>query len=315
MNPILRRCLALALTLVVAFSTVAAWNLSQEKAVPAMVPQDAPPIEMVVLMYHGIMKRESRAGAYIITPAALEQDLKYIQKEGFNTVVMEDIIAYVHEGRPLPEKPIMITFDDGYYNNYLYAFPLLKKYNMKAVISIIGSETDKFTNLPNDISESYSHMTWPMIQEMIDSGLVEFQSHSYNLHKVGKSRKGCGKSSSESDSQYQTVLREDLGKLQNRYAEMVQIIPTTFTYPFGSVNKLSYDVLKKVGFRASLDAQGKIFYLTRDEECLWRIPRYNRPWGTTAQKIITKAYSTAQSNQKKNSISAFFSQWKLPFFE
>lgn len=298
MNPTLRRALALFLTVAVGLSALTAWRAGGGGAAAAMVPLDAPPVEMVVLMYHSVMSKQSRAGDYIITPAAFEDDLKYIRSQGFTTVVMEDIIAYVKEGRPLPERPIMITFDDGYYNNYLNVYPLLQKYQMKAVISIIGAETDKYSERPEEKSESYSHITWDMIREMQESGLVEVQNHSYNLHKVSQKRKGSGKSGSESQEEYQAMLREDLGKLQDRFAQMTEVIPTTYAYPFGSVSKYSYQVVEEM-FEASLDAQGRLFCLTRDESCLWRIPRYNRPWGTTAEKIIKKAYATSKTKKEQ----------------
>lgn len=297
MNSFVRCILAFCLTLASVWAAWTAWMTLSLATAPAMVPLNAPPVEMVVLMYHSIMNNESRAGDYIITPEAFEKDLKYLQSQGYTTVIMEDIISYVRDGKPLPPKPIMITFDDGYYNNYLYAFPLLQKYQMKAVISIIGAETDKYSNRPDEKNESYTHLTWDMIKEMHESGLVEIQNHSYNLHKVSGKRKGSGKSNGESKEEYQAMLREDLSNLQNRFAQMLETIPTTYTYPFGSVSKYSYEVVQEL-FMASLDAQGRLFYLNRDEHCLWRIPRYNRPWGTPAEKILKKAYATSKKNQK-----------------
>ena len=249
------------------------------------------PIEMVVLMYHSINSNPNRVGDYTITPDALRTDLEFLQREGYSTVVMADLIAYVHDGTPLPEKPVMITFDDGYYNNYLNAFPLLQEFNMKAVVSIICYETDRYSEL-EEKSEKYSHLTWPMIQEMMDSGLVEFQNHSYNLHKSGSgARKGIGKNQGESTQAYRESIGADLEKAQQRYTEMTGWTPTTFTYPFGTVSEDSYEVLRELGFLASLDAQGRVFRVSRDESCLWRIPRYNRPWGTSAEQIFAKAFA------------------------
>ena len=59
---------------------------------------------------------------------------------------MQDLINFVYSGSSLPEKSVVITFDDGYYNNYLYAYPLLEKYDAKMLISFIG----KYTDLYND---------------------------------------------------------------------------------------------------------------------------------------------------------------------
>ena len=141
----------------------------------------AEPIDIPVLMYHSINSRESRTGDYVITPKAFRKDLEWLRDAGYQTVVVQDLLNYVEEGVPLPEKPVMITFDDGYYNNYLNAFPILKEMGMKAVISIIVSETDKYSELQED-RENYSHLTWEQIREMMDSGLIEFQNHSFGLH-------------------------------------------------------------------------------------------------------------------------------------
>jgi len=263
---------------------------SEARAVVSAVDAAQKPIELPVLMYHSINSKESKAGDYVITPAALRGDLEWLQKNGYHTVVVQDLLDYVEQGTPLPEKPVMITFDDGYYNNYLNAFPLLKEFQMKAVISIIVGQTDKYSELDEN-RENYSHLTWDQIKEMMDSGLIEFQNHSYDLHQSGGGgkRKGVGKKKGESTEAYQQAIREDVEKGQLRFVEMTGYAPIAFTYPFGTVSEDSYGVLEELGFRATLDAQGKLFHLTRDPKCLRRIPRYNRPWGKTAQQIIEKA--------------------------
>ena len=84
---------------------------------------------------YSINSRESRTGDYVITPKAFRKDLEWLRDAGYQTVVVQDLLNYVEEGVPLPEKPVMITFDDGYYDNYLNAFPILQELQMKAVIS------------------------------------------------------------------------------------------------------------------------------------------------------------------------------------
>ena len=286
----------LRLAVVFMLTAVVVWGVwrventlgEETQAVVSVAEAAEKPIRMPVLMYHSINSKESKAGDYVITPAALRGDLEWLKQNGYQTVVVQDLLDYVEEGTPLPEKPVMITFDDGYYNNYLNAFPLLKEYGMKAVVSIIVSETDKYSQL-NENRENYSHLTWEQIGEMMGSGLIEFQSHSYDLKNNGVKRKGIGKMGGESTEAYQAAIREDIEKGQLRFVEMTEYAPTAFTYPFGKVSEDSYSVLEELGFRATLDAQGKIFQLTRDPECLRRIPRYNRPWGKTAEQIITKA--------------------------
>ena len=64
-------------------------------------------------------------------------DIKYILSKGYEPIFIEDLINHLDGKYNLPKKPIMITIDDGYYNNYLYAFPIIKKYNVKTIISLI----------------------------------------------------------------------------------------------------------------------------------------------------------------------------------
>ena len=164
-----KRLLVMVLAAVLLISAV--W-WGSGRIIPAMrrlsVSQE---VRLPVLMYHGVHSNPKKAGDYVITPQALEEDLLYLQRQGCTTVVMSDLIAYVQQGTPLPEKPVMITFDDGYYNNYLNAYPLLQKYQMKAVISIIVGETDKYSELDEN-KENYSHITWDMINEMMESGVI-----------------------------------------------------------------------------------------------------------------------------------------------
>lgn len=242
-------------------------------------------VRLPVLMYHGVHSDPKKSGDYVITPQALEQDLLYLQQQGCTTVTMSDILAYVQEGTPLPEKPVMLTFDDGYYNNYLNAYPLLQKYNMKAVISIIVGETDKYSEREEN-KENYSHITWDMINEMIASGLVEIQNHTYDLHKTGKPRRGAAQRKDETTEQYFAAVGADLQKAQDRIEEMTGRRPDTFTYPFGSYSRHSEELLAQLGFSASLGVEGKPFCLTRDPACLVRIPRYTRTSQKSAEELL-----------------------------
>ena len=103
-------------------------------------------IKLPIIMYHGILNDTKYQGTYVIAPSQFESDLKKIQSDSYTTVTVHDIVEYVYNNRPLPPKPIMLTFDDGYYNNYLYAYPLLKKYGCKAVISPIASCSEYFSD-------------------------------------------------------------------------------------------------------------------------------------------------------------------------
>lgn len=225
-------------------------------------------IDLPIIMYHGLLKEEKRQGQFIISPNLFEQDLRYLQENGYTTVVIADLIAYVQDGKPLPEKPVMLTFDDGYYNNYLYAFPLLKQYNCKMVLSPIGRYTDEYTQ-NKDTHANYAHCSWDAVREMIASGLVEFQNHSYNLHSIDSGRKGAKKKAVESLVDYRTLLVEDVMKMQTRMREETGYTPTAFVYPFGAVSSESLPILKELGFQATLICESHINAITRDPECLY----------------------------------------------
>lgn len=233
-------------------------------------------IEVPIIMYHSILKDSSRSNKYTVTPTVLEEDLKYIKDKGYTTVTITDLISYVYDNKPLPENPIVLTFDDGHYNNYGYLFPLLEKYDMKAVISIVGSYTDKFTET-DEANLNYSYLRWKDIKELMDTGRIEFQNHTYNLHSNTGKRIGTKKIKGETDEHYKNVLEEDILKLQQEFKENTNYIPQCFTYPFGGISNASLDIIKELGFKASLSCEQGINKLTKNPNSLYLLKRYNRP--------------------------------------
>ena len=75
-------------------------------------------VQVPVIMYHAVIDDSRRLGQYVVSPAELESDFAWLQRNGYTAVLSEDLIRYVEDGTPLPEKPVLITFDDGYYNNW-----------------------------------------------------------------------------------------------------------------------------------------------------------------------------------------------------
>ena len=242
-------------------------------------------IKVPIIMYHSILK--SRTGKYIVSPENLEKDFKYISERGYTTITMTDLIEYVYNDRELPEKPIIITFDDGYYNNYTYLVPLLEKYDMKAVIAIVGEFSDRFSEA-NEVNANYGHLRWVDIGMLIPEGRVEFQNHSYNLHSNNNGRKGSMKKRGESIEEYKKVLSEDIGRLQKEFQDNCYYTPNTFIYPFGAVSSASIDIIKELGFKASLSVAAGMNYITKDPECLYLLKRYNREGHLNTEKFFNK---------------------------
>ena len=160
-------------------------------------------IPLPVLMYHSVFS--GRHSDYVVPPEVLESDLAYLSDHGYQAVLVSDLVEYVYSGKPLPEKPVMITFDDGYYNNLEQCLPLLEKYDMCAVISVVGSYIVNQAEQDSHIT-AYSYLTFPEIQTLLESGRIEIGNHTYDLHSHTH-RQGCGILPEESETAYRELLR------------------------------------------------------------------------------------------------------------
>lgn len=247
-----------------------------------------PPACVPILMYHEI--KTYKTGKDVILPSEFENDLEYLEENGYTAVTMEDLLAYAEDEADLPEKPIVLSFDDGYLSTYVYALPLLKKYHSKIVFSIIGKNTDDFSAIPDDDLD-YSHVTWDQLNEMLDSGCVEVQNHSYNLHKYGK-RVGCEQLPGETYEDYEKLLAGDVEKLQTEIALKTGRVPTTFVYPFGGYSETTDRILRELGFQATLTCDYGVNLITRDLDSLFRLKRICRSHNHTAESLLAEAYKT-----------------------
>jgi len=239
-----------------------------------------------IIMYHEV--KPNKSGKDAIQPWEFEADLKWLADNGYTTIVMADLIAYVRDGTPLPEKPIILSFDDGYYNNYVYVLPLLQQYSARIVLSLLGRNTDDFTEWPSE-SIDYAHVTWDQLNEMLDTGLVEVQNHSYNLHAYTSERHGCMQNRGESDAAYAELLRADLQRLQDELAEHTGRTPDTFAYPYGKYGDLTDTVLRDMGFQATLTCDWGVNHITRDPDCLYRLGRICRSHNQSLQSVLRRA--------------------------
>lgn len=275
-----KRCALVALAaFLIAFLFAAVSRHMQSQSADAAKADET---HLLILMYHGILPDNSRAlGDYVVAVSEFESDLRYLQDNGYTSVTMRAVIDHVKNDTPLPPKPVVITFDDGYYNNYVYAFPLLQKYSCTMLLSPIAKWSD-FYSEQSTADERYTHVTWDHLREMRDSGVVEIANHSYDLHTLNLGREGSAKKASETTAAYQQVLRVDLERAQIRFLDELGAKPTTYTYPFGAVSKEALAVLKTLGFEAALTCEEKLNTLTNDEACLYRLGRFKRPHGVSS---------------------------------
>lgn len=255
-----------------------------ELAIPADINVEATSIEdqveLPVAMYHHISKSPSRLGNFVVSPTQFEDDLKYIKKSGYETISAKQLIDFFEKGTDLPEKPIMITFDDGNESVHEYALPLLQKYNMKAIISVIGKHTDIFSDENAIRHINYSHVTWSQLKEMQESGVFEIGNHTYDMHdNPGGKRYGVLIKKGESDEDYRDALTKDIGGLSDQIEKEVGVKPEVFAYPFGKSSKKTKEIIKDLGFKIIFTCEEKINKLrpyTEEPVCIRRFNRASR---------------------------------------
>lgn len=263
------------LALIVFFLLVGAVFGILQAAVPASAKADREGVSVPIVMYHSLLKDPSKQGEFVVSPDLFESDLKYLKDRGYTTIVVQDLIDYVYNDKPLPQKPVMLTFDDGNYNNYYYAFPLLKKYDCKMVLSPIGKIVEKYSGL-NDTHVEYAYITWDQINEMMASGYVEMQNHSYNLHDSG-TRLGSQRVNGESEEHYRQVFMGDISTMQSLFEQHTGYRPAAFVYPYGVVSSSALPMLKEMGFKCTMICSSKGNRVTRNPDCLYGLNRYKRP--------------------------------------
>lgn len=242
--------------------------------------------DLPIIMYHSVLQKGGTA--YTISADMLESDFKYIKEKGYNTVTVNEVIAFTEGKGTLPEKPIMLTFDDGYYNNFVYVIPLLEKYDFKCVTAIVGSFSNSKDNREGKKqSLSYSHMNKYQIKEAVKSGRVEIQHHSYSLHSYGKARKGMRINKGESYEDYKEMLVKDTLKLNEWLFENCEVTPTAYFYPFGAWCKEGYEILKELGFKATLGVEAGLNRIKVGIE-LKNLYRYNRTGTLNTNRFFEK---------------------------
>lgn len=224
-------------------------------------------VKVPVLLYHNfvttVLEVDSDNFNYINTPQSFEENIKTFLENGYTIISMKELADCDSGKAELPSKPIIITFDDGYYSNYEYIYPILKKYNVKASIFII---TDKVGKKIDGIK----YLGWEECLEMQNSGLVEIFSHSkkhvfYNKLPVRELRDDVIES-------YE-LIEEHLGKQNLK----------VFAYPYGAYTEETVRTLKNNGIDFQVYDIGINNFKNLDRDFIKRI---NIPCEMTGKEII-----------------------------
>lgn len=244
------------------------------------------PVDVPILMYHSVCRNDKVRSDYYITPEKFESDLKYLKDNGYTAVFISELADYAEGKGDLPEKPVALTFDDGYYNWLTDVLGLLEQYDMKATFNVVGEYAEKEETAENR-SPAYSYLTWEEIKALSDSGRAEIGSHTWEMHTLG-ARRGCKKMKGETTGHYAEALTADLARLNEALTAHCGFTPTTFAYPYGEISKESVPILQSLGFRAALTCDQRVNKIVRDPGILFSLGRINR----------AAHYSTAAFMQK-----------------
>ena len=239
-----------------------------------------------IVMYHHISRDPARWNDYVISEAEFESDLKWLRAHGYESIGVEELLAWEHGKFTLPEKPCMITFDDGFESTSAYAEPLLQQYGFQGVAAVIGSVCEEFSALDEHDPE-LSNLSWDDAAAMAERGVIEVQCHTWAMHELGE-RRGCDRMKWETIADYRSVLSDDLHRFQTESAAHGLHTVPSVAYPYGAYCRETTETVRELGFLAAFTCTEKINRLTKTAEELYDLGRYNRPHGVSSENFFAK---------------------------
>ncbi|HEY1200725.1 MAG TPA: polysaccharide deacetylase family protein [Niastella sp.] len=172
-------------------------------------------MQLIVLMYHKVQPVDL-PDPLTISVRKFSAQLQYLVNHGFNFISLSELKEHITSNAPLPPKAVMITFDDGYRDNLLYAYPVLIKYNVKAGIFLIGEKVRFF----QEDEDNYLNRCE---LQLMSSTLVEYGFHGYKH--------------SDYAAMSFNEIEEDLISMQNRFKLLGVKCEPCFAYPYGSFHR------------------------------------------------------------------------------
>ena len=178
-------------------------------------------------VYH--MIGDEQGNAAVMTEANLRIQMNYLRDHGYHPITMQELYDYVTKGAPLPEKPVCITFDDGYLDSYTIVYPLMKEYGFPWTLFLI---TD-------DVGKPYNRMTWDQLKEMANSHAVTIASHTLSHPKLHNLATRAEKEKEIVEAN--KALKYQLG-----------IDNVWLAYPYGDYDDEVIDICKKAGIKMAV---------------------------------------------------------------
>lgn len=209
---------------------------------------------VAVLNYHQI--NDADHNALTVSVKDFEEQMRYLSENGYNTITVDEMLNAFKNNAEIPSKTVIITFDDGYQDNFKNAYPILQKYDLKATMFVI---TDYVSLYPN-------YIMWDEAKEMQDSGVMNLESHTMdhlNLLKIDK-------------DEAELQLRESKMWLEKHLKKPVKFI----AYPEGDYNKDTIAILKKLGYEGAFTVSFGLVSKSDDPYEMPRVPIFGAEGST-----------------------------------
>ena len=256
--------------------------------------------DVAILMYHAFTENEAETSAVCTLASEFARQLSALRDAGYTSVGYADLIEFVNGDGKLPEKPLLITIDDGYQNNLDLAAPLLEKYGFCANIAVIGVSIGHTTYKDSDVP-IMPHFSLEDVRPWIRRGVLTVTTHSYDMHQLASvdgegCRRGVLQKSGESEADYIAALTQDYTVAQEQLDDLPGKPLPVFTYPYGAYSELSERVLHELGVQVTVTTASGANRLVRDEpESLYLLRRINVPAGTEPDALIRSISDALQA--------------------
>ena len=224
----------------------------------ASAQENKGPNDLVVLCYHDIPQKVNLDN-FAVDQETFVNTVEYFRLHHFHFVSLDDVIQSQNGTKALPDKPVLLTFDDAYATYYDFVFPLLKEYKIPSVLSVVSGWLDKTPFLVRQ-----KLMTWDQVKEVSQSGLVEIASHTHNLHQgIIYNPQGNEDAAAvahsfdlkthtyEDTNIYQKRIFDDLLQSKNELEQKLNVKVRSIAWPYGKYNTMTIDAAKQAGIDIS----------------------------------------------------------------
>lgn len=257
------------------------------------LPDETVSRDVPVLMWHNLAEESS--GDMTISVDTFRAQIEALHEAGFKTVSLQQLYDYVHFGTEFPEKPIVLTFDDGYFSNYEYAFPILQEYDMQATIFAIGVSVGKDTYKDTDHAMT-PHFGADEAREMVDSGLISVQSHTFDMHQWPPFEDGNAQVretllpfDGEADADYEAAVEADFAESRELLESITGQPVNALAFPEGAYVTLTQDALRSAGAELTFTTVRAVNTVVKGlPQSLCAMPRFGMTESTDMTALVAE---------------------------